>query len=285
MQTNEQKSNAVVESRAVVFVDVLGFASLTEQHPLDLKQIKAADRPLSVESINMILTQRENPLTQVFTAFHRSLEAVIDLAKMKHLVTAVTFSDSAFIATAQLYHAASIAVQLMDYLLPQRVPVRIGIAYGSFSALRFRSDVTVEGGDHAAHFLGTGVVRSNHAERCGIKGLRILLHPSAMQHLEELTKDAPKSPKESIRIIQCSTDETNNPIGVRHEVNYWRFTPTRETKAWHALQDMWNAAPEKEKKHYEATAGAIDRMRVQQGHQPLANLRRRTLPRKPQPAV
>ncbi len=285
MQTKEQKSNAVVDSRAVVFIDVLGFASLTEQYTLELEQIKVADRPLSVESLNMILMRRENPLTQVFTAFHRSLEAVIDLAKMKHLVTAVTFSDSAFIATAHLYDAASIAIQLMHYLLPQRVPVRIGIGYGSFSALRFRSDVTVEGGDHAAHFLGTGVVRSNAAESCGIKGLRILLHPSAIQHLGEQTKNPSKSSKESIRFIQCSTDETNNPIGVQYEVAYWRFTPTAEAKAWHALQDMWSAAPEMERKHYEATAGAIDRMRVQQGHQPLANLRRRTLPKKPQSTV
>ena len=54
-----------------------------------------------------------------------------------------------------------------------------GIAYGTFSAVRFRSDVTLEGGDHAAYFLGTGVARAHAAETCGIKGIRILLHPSA----------------------------------------------------------------------------------------------------------
>jgi len=285
VQENAPTSTITTDSKAVVFVDLLGFASLTEQHALELERIRIADHPLSADSLNMILTQRENPLTQAFTNFHRSLKAVIDLAQMQHPITAVTFSDSAFIASTHLYHAADIAIQLVHYLLPQRVPVRIGIAYGSFSALRFRSDVTVDGGDHAAHFLGTGVVRSYAAERCGIKGLRILVHPSAMQHLSELTRGASDAPKRSISLLQCPESESNNSVGVHHEVNYWRFAPTAEAIAWRALQDMWSAAPEKEVRHYEATAEAIDRMRVQQGQHPLTNLRRRTLPRKPQSAA
>jgi hypothetical protein len=285
VQAREQTSSATTALKTVVFVDVLGFASLTEQHALELEQIKAAEYPLSIENINMRLRRGENPLTQIFTKFHGSLKAAIDLAKMQHPLDAITFSDSAFIATAHLYDAASIAIRLMHYLLAARVPVRVGIGHGSFSALRFRSDVTLEGGDHAAHFLGTGLVRSNAAEGCGIKGLRILMHPSAMRHLGELTKGGFELPKESIRIIKCSADETNNPVAVQCEVDYWRFAVTAEAEAWRALQDMWSAAPEEEMKHYEATARAIDRMRVQQGHEPLANLRRRTLPRKPQSAV
>ena len=190
-------TSTTTDSKAVVFVDLLGFASLTEQHDIQLERIKIADRPLSADNLNMILTGGENQLTRAFTIFHRSLKNVIDLAQMEHPLTAVTFSDSAFVATEQLYHAASIAVNLVQYLLPQRVPVRVGIAYGSFSALRFRSDVTVEGGDHAAYFLGTGVVRSYATESCGIKGLRILVHPSAMQHLNERSSDASGSSNKS----------------------------------------------------------------------------------------
>ena len=280
MQATRQASSVAADSKALVFVDVLGFGSLTEQHVLDLDELKHADRLPA-----MLFIGRTNPLTRVFTGFHRSLQAVIELAKMEHSLTAVTFSDSAFIATAHLYHAASIAVQLMQYFVPQRIPVRIGLAYGSFSALRFRSDVTAEGGDHAALFLGTGVVRSSAAEGCGIKGLRILIHPSATQDLYEVREGEAESSKESIPIVRCSAEETNNPVGVQYEVDYWRFAPTAEARAWSALQDMWSAAPENERKHYEATAAAIDRMRVQQGHPTLANLRRRTLPKKPRSAV
>jgi hypothetical protein len=49
-------------------------------------------------------------------------------------------------------------------------------------------------------------------------------------------------------------------------------------KAWHSLQDMWTASPILEVKHYEATAEAINRMRIVQGETSLNNLRRRTLP-------
>ena len=45
----------------------------------------------------------------------------------------------------------------MQSLLRRGVPIRIGIASGSFEAVRFRSDITSGGGDHAAHFPGTGV--------------------------------------------------------------------------------------------------------------------------------
>jgi hypothetical protein len=82
-----------------------------------------------------------------------------------------------------------------------------------------------------------------------------------------------------MRYIECSEKELTNKIGERHEIDYWSLRPTREADAWHAFQDMWNEAPQSEKEHYEATAEAINRMRIAQGHEPLRNLRRRTLPR------
>jgi hypothetical protein len=78
-----------------------------------------------------------------------------------------------------------VAMELVRWLLPDRVLVRVGIAHGSFEAVRFRSDVTADSGDHAAHFLGTGVVRSHEAEKCGIKGIRILLHSSVVPLLHD----------------------------------------------------------------------------------------------------
>ena len=267
------------QNRIVLFADLLGFASLMEQHDLDVASIEVSDRPLSW-NIDTILALGGNPLTRTFTSFHRSLKASIDLAQMKHPLTAITFSDSAFIGTTHLFEAANIAISLVQALLRQRIPLRVGIAHGTFAALRFRSDVTADSGDHAAHFLGTGVVRSHATETCGIKGLRILLHPSAALLLDDPAHNPFSSEKDRIRYVECCGDESSNAAGVRYEVDYWRFKPTAEAEAWHAFQDMWDAALHVARNHYQATAEAINRMRMGQGEPRLSNLRRRTLPRR-----
>ena len=264
------------DNRVVLFVDLLGFAALTEQNPLDLAALKHSQNPFS-GGIDQLLSADRNPLTRAFTRFHHTMKWAIELAQMSHPLTAITFSDSAFIATIKLSESVSVAAYIIQTLLRARVPARAGIAYGSFSAVRFRSDVSLEGGDHSAHFLGSAVVRSNAAESCGIKGIRILLHPSAAVLLNE---SAHRSNGEEINFVQCSQDECINDASVQFEIDYWHFKPTAEAEAWHALQDMWSAAPPPAHRHYQATAEAINRMRVSQGAPPLLNTRRRTLPRK-----
>jgi hypothetical protein len=266
-------------NKVVLFVDILGFADLTESYPIDVELLQAHGRMFSF-NIDNILRASRNRLTHTFTGFHSSLAAALDLASMRHPLTAITFSDSAFIATTYAYEAVNIAIDLLHSLLPQKIPVRMGIAHGSFAALRFKSDIMSDGGDHAAQFLGTAIVRAHAAETCGIKGLRILLHPSVIPMLDD-SRHNPESTggKHPIRYLECSEKERMNKIGVHHEIDYWHLRPTREADAWHAFQDMWNEAPQSECEHYEVTAEAINRMRIAQGHEPLKNLRRRTLPR------
>ena len=271
-------SDAITDNKIVLFVDILGFASLTESYPLDIDLFKANDRLLSL-NIDTILKASRNRLTHTFSGFHSSLRAVLSLASMRHPLTAITFSDSAFVATKQAYEAVNIAVDLIHALLPQKIPVRMGLAYGSFAALRFRSDITSDGGDHAAQFLGTAIVRAHAAETCGIKGLRILLHPSLMPLLGDIHHN-PQSAEgisHPLRHLECSEKERTNKIGVHHEIDYWHLRPTREAEAWRGLQDMWSEAPPSEVEHYEVTAEAINRMRIAQGHEPLKKLNRRTL--------
>jgi len=82
-----------------------------------------------------------------------------------------------------------------------------------------------------------------------------------------------------LRHLECSEKERLNKASVLNELDYWHLPPTREAEAWRGLQDMWNKSPLTEVEHYEATAEAINRMRIAQGHVPLNKLRRRTLPR------
>lgn len=267
-------------NKVVLFVDILGFATLTESYPIDIDHLAPVRLLADNMDLDSMIAAQRNQLTRTFTTFHFSLGSALDFVKMKHPFTAITFSDSAFIATNYAYEAANIATDLLHSLLPQKIPVRMGIAYGSFAALRFKSDIVSDGGDHAAQFLGTAIVRAHAAETCGIKGLRILLHPSVLP----LLNDKGHNPKISgilhpINALECSDMERTNKVGVNREINYWNLSPTKEAKAWHALQDMWNESPQSEVKHYEATAEAINRMRITQGHEPIKNLRRRTIPR------
>jgi hypothetical protein len=67
---------------------------------------------------------------------------------------------------------------LLEETLEGGVPARMGIAAGSFAALRFMTDNTTAAHVYSTQFLGTAVVRAYQAEKCGIQGLRILLHQS-----------------------------------------------------------------------------------------------------------
>jgi uncharacterized protein YecT (DUF1311 family) len=283
-QQDQPATSSPSSNRVVLFADMLGFAALTEANPVDLRMLQAHSRlPDSFEALDERINHN-NPLTTAFTRFHYALKWAIMTAEMTHPLTAIAFSDSVFIATNYLFEAATFAVNFARSMLSNQIPVRMGIAFGSFAALRFRSDVTADSGDHAAQFLGTAVVRAHQAEQCGIKGMRILLHPSVKDLLHESVHCPSPPPVNtiSLRPIECSRAErenANNKLGVCYELDYWDLAKTKEREAWHKFQDMWTVAPDAVHAHYQATAEAIGRMRVAQGEAPLTSLRRRTLPR------
>src|ERR1700733_11002462 len=104
MQSNDQSASGIQTSnRVVMFADMLGFSALTEANPIEFQKLHNLSRPLSL-SVDDILSQ--NPLTKAFSRFHYSLKWAIMMAEMRHALTAITFSDSVFIATAYLFEAA-----------------------------------------------------------------------------------------------------------------------------------------------------------------------------------
>jgi hypothetical protein len=231
--------STITDKKVVLFADILGFAALTESYPLDIDRCMVGDRPLEY-IFSEICEPSGNELARIFSNFHRSLRGALGLARMQHHLTAITFSDSVFVATTRVYDAVNIAIDLLQTLLSQNIPVRMGIAYGTFAALRFRSDFTPDSGDHAAQFLGTAVVRAHAAETCGIKGLRILLHPSVMPLLNDVYHNPIPTEERShpLRHLECPEKERLNKASVLHEIDYWHLSPTREAKAWRGLQDM-----------------------------------------------
>ena len=133
-QPDQPTPSTLSSNRVVVFADMLGFAALTEANAIDLRMLHAHSRPLSM-TLDDILRKPRNPLTEAFSRFHNSLKWAIQMAEDSHPLTAITFSDSVFIATNYLFEATSFAVNLAQAMLSQKVPVRMGIAFGSFAAL------------------------------------------------------------------------------------------------------------------------------------------------------
>ncbi len=203
------------DNKVVLFADLLGFAALTESYPLDVDRCGVGNGPIAGQFVHIfdeILKKPSNDLAHAFSGFHSSLRGVLSIARMNHPFTAITFSDSVFVATTHAYEAANIAINLLHAVLPQKIPIRIGIAYGTFAALRFRSDITADSGDHAAQFLGTAIVRAHAAESCGVKGLRILLHPSVMPLLDDIHHNPvpTEGRSNSIRYLTCTEKEQLN---------------------------------------------------------------------------
>lgn len=263
------------EDKIVIFLDILGFADLTLDNELDTEAIKDKNGPI-LKQFDRIFSDRgiSNKLTEIFSSFHSSLEGGLNLARLNCHFTSITFSDSAFIVTANLNDAVSVINNLMCSFLRYGVPVRAGIALGTFEAIRFKSDIMPDFGEHASHFLGSGVVQACRTESCGINGMRILIHPSIETLFETIYTN-------SLFLQDCDNSEIGNSLGVKKEINYWDYNATDEKTAWKMFQKMWKEAPGRAKKHYEATANSIQKMRSTKGYPLIKNLKRVSISRKP----
>lgn len=263
-----------LEEKFVIFVDVLGFSNLTLENRLDIERIVDHEGPFEQMFIGIFDDDRKpNKLEQVFSNFHSTLQGSLNLAKLSCKLTSITFSDSAYIATKYLNDAVKIITYLMCGFLRNKVPARAGIALGTFETLRFKTDIKMDSGEHASHFLGTGVVKAFQAESCGIKGMRVLIHPS----IEPLLN---KESNADIIIQNCEPLEIDNIVGVSKELNYWVYNISDEKKAWRNFREMWDSSPQQAIIHYEATANSIQNMRIARGYPIINNLNRVTISRK-----
>jgi hypothetical protein len=253
----------------VVYADILGFSHLVMSMgdaiglldgfyyaTMSLRQLREsfAEEPLP------------DPLTRTFAAFHRALDIRISEAMNADPLQSIVFSDSAFVVFRDTNTAMGFAQEFMRDLISFRVPARMGIGRGSFRGLRLTTDISDEVRRHSSQFIGTGVIRAHQAESCGLKGLRILIHPEA-----DLRQDWPgdfcpvPEPEENQRLR----------VSVVQELNYLPhapdFTPTAGgpqtiDEAYDeivtAVTQMKNASPESEKAHYDHTFAALARMRA-----------------------
>ena len=260
----DRKWRAQVEAtrRYVVFADMLGFADLTEGYDTlhvpsfeELDHVSNSDVPEPNSETMFIYS-----LARSYVQFQRALHRAVRRAQQTHDITSISFSDSAFVAVRTFRDAYSFATFLMRELLKAHIPARIAIAYGDFLALRFRADVSLTGGEHAAQFLGSAVVRSHRAEQCGIKGMRILLHPSIFNPDVDITAPDIRSELRP-KFIPVGDSETDNKAGVQYEVNY--LSPSGgDDEIERAVNSMRYGSKPGVDIHYAATLNALEGMRL-----------------------
>jgi hypothetical protein len=245
------------ESTIVLFVDILGFASLVEEQGDLLDDLS----PIFTGAELYSPTPAESLLGYRFVNFHRCLnEARFDLQKLG-AGTAIVFSDCGFFRIDSVEEAIEVARQLMFRLVNCGVPVRMGMAKGSFRMLRVMTDTSQHVSFHMSQFLGTGIVRAYLAEQCGLSGLRILLHPN----LENLI--------DSKRHLILSVKASGKPLklNVQSEVSYIGLEPYdngpdyQDCIEFDSLRAMYGEAAEDVQYHYIDTFRAWNRMREQLG--------------------
>lgn len=247
------------ETTFILFVDMLGFAALVEKEGDELNELSPIFTGVELYSPS----PAESLLEYRFINFHRCLnQARVRLQEMG-TGTAIVFSDSAFLQIDTIENAIHLARTLMFELVTSETPVRMGLARGSYSMLRFMTDSSPRVSFHMSQFLGTGIVRACQAERCGVPGLRILLHPD----LEPLLD------KDALRIIPVKPSEAMR-LNVRSEVNYLAEKDSNcgpdfeDCIQFDSLRWMVGVTDEAFQYHYIETFNAWNIMRAQLGRAP-----------------
>lgn len=154
----------------LIFVDMLGFASLTKNNPTRLVYYGPDEHGLSGSFTSPLQTQ--------FNRFHRILESCIVEERVSGGMQAMLFSDCAYLDLGSSLRSGLVATGLMRQFVRQRVPVRMGIGRGTFYAFSFSTDLSDSTTTTRSLFAGTAVVHAYAAEQSGGKGMRIFVHPS-----------------------------------------------------------------------------------------------------------
>ena|SRR6202140_3922611 len=247
------------EDTFVLFADMLGFANLVECEGSELSELNPIYTGVELYSPS----PAQNLLGYRFINFHRCVNQARERLQQMGAGTAIVFSDSAFFRLETLDNAIHLARTLMFELVTSDIPVRMGLARGSYRMLRFVTDSSANVYFHMSQFLGSGVVRAYQAERSGVAGLRILLHPN----LEPLLD------KSALRIVPVQPSDDLR-MKVQSEVNYLDAeenslgTDFQDCIEFDCLQRMMCEADEAFHYHYIETFQAWNRMRAQLGRDP-----------------
>ena len=247
------------QEQTLIFVDMLGFAALTEKHPY-----RVEDEPPTDDGYEVSRTARTQ--TQ-FNRFDRVLDSCVQRQRLYGGITAMLFPDCAFLNPGGSLRAALIATDLMREFIKAGVPVRMGIGKGTFYPFGYSTDT---GADSTlvskSRFLGTAVVRAHAAEQCGGKGMRIFVHPKVddldFSHSDFKVLKVPKA----FKAATWELDYLHGPRPAQEKATvdaadrdlFSRVAAMKDPKTKLAIR-----------KQYIDTLKALDRMRAAHGQRPV----------------
>lgn len=230
--------------RTLVFLDILGFAARTLT---DRRRVLTT----TTKDYEVSLTSRMANQANLFCSI---VEQMLNRERLNGRVQGMLFSDCAFIDFGTPFQAAKISAELMRILIFNQLPVRIGIGRGTFYPEQCATNLIGSSLVAKAVFFGTGVINAYQAEQCGAKGMRILVHPTAVR---TLTKHA------SLNLLRLPKKEKS----VQFELSY---LTDRRSAPYDKDETLFNqvaaiypkAAPLRVRRQYIDTFKALNRMRT-----------------------
>ncbi len=247
----------------LIFVDMLGFAELTERCPYRVVHQGPDEHGFS--------SSRTGPIQNQINVFHNVVDQCVFDHSLNGDIHAMLFSDCAFIDAGNSVRAALIAVELMRKCVKRHVPVRMGIGKGTFYLLTFSTESSGSTLVSRSRFVGTAAVRAHEAEQCGGKGMRIFLHPSFAPEnraIGNIIKVLPLS-----RRFEKATCE----LDYLHEQRAAQQTPSAQeadVELFESVASMNDPhAPFKVRRQYSESFKALNRMR-KANSRPEVNVRR-----------
>lgn len=234
-----------------LFIDMLGFAALVEQFPDAVEKIGCV-----TEDGDRYTIDSPSESAERFRLFQLVLDRFLEQHYQSHPGgRAMLFSDCAFILDEHPLVCALAAVDLMQGFIRMAIPVRMGIAFGTFQEVRSSSDVRDAFRVTRSLFTGTAVARASVAERCGGKGMRIFLHPSLAPRVEDISWRA------TVLQIDPPYPAAPRELSYLHRGFREQEAEQDDRELFRLVGVMWDRAPETAHVHYATTIAMLNSMR------------------------
>ena len=237
------------DGKYVLFLDLLGFTTFVRD---SFQKKKVEDGVPEAKQWDAALAQFKIAQVEVeraYRRFHEHLGTLVrrPMRRGKPPTLSLIFSDCAYIVFDRGNDAQRFAILAMRSFVRNDMPVRMGLSYGSFTAYNFTTEILSSGHTiFGAPFMGTAVVDAYKAESSGIKGMRILVHPSFYMNAGDLNEVLVPLPKSEQRL---------EAVG---ELN-WYDLDLRLTLRLH-VRKMRQSAPVEAHIHYDRTMCFLRRM-------------------------
>lgn len=245
--------------QTLIFVDMLGFANLTEEFPMRVIQHPTDEMGYQSSSTS--------EMSNRFNRFSRVLDASVFENGLHGGVKAMLFSDCAFLEFGNWIRAALAATALIRDFVKARVPVRMGVGRGTFYPFKFSTEVSGATVVARSLFVGTAVVRAHAAEQCGGKGIRIFVHPSVSAEIPSI--------QQRLKVIALRKPFKNTSweldyLPDRRPAKERASEEAADRELFEAVAEMKDpAAPIRVRRQYTETVNALNQMRQANGKTPI----------------